>query len=70
MLRSTLVGFGLALLSAGLFLAALWVYIQFIWVRAHPGVGAVAGGIYLVRWLLPVAFIAGFVWDLRRSRKK
>ena len=70
LLRSTLVGFGLALFSVVLFLTALRIYIQFFWARAHPGGGAVVGVKYPVMWLLPAAFVAGFVWDWRRSRKK
>lgn len=67
LLHSTVVGVGLASCFAMLFLVALWLYLRFVWAPAHPGVGAVAGGIQPALWLMPPAFIAGFVWDWRRS---
>jgi hypothetical protein len=54
-----------------LFLVALGLYLHFFWAPAHPGLGAVAGGIsYSAMWLMPPAFIAGFVWDWRHSKHK
>lgn len=70
LIQSTLVGMAFASCLAVLFLAGLWTYIEFFWVPAHPGLGAVAGGIYPLLWLTPVAFIVGFVWKWRRLQKR
>jgi hypothetical protein len=70
LLRCTLVGLGLAFFVAVLCLTALWIYIEFFWARAHRGLGVVAGGMYPLMWLLPAAFLAGFIWEWSRSRKK
>ena len=67
LLRSIIFGVGLASCLAMLFLVALWLYVRFFWAPAHPGLGAVAGGLYPALWLMPPAFIAGFVWDWRHS---
>ena len=68
LLRSVIFGVGFATCLAILFLLALWLYMRFFWTLAHPGLGAVAGGIYPAVWLMLPGFVAGFLWDWRRSR--
>jgi hypothetical protein len=71
LLRSIIFGVGFATCLLMLFLVALGLYLHFFWAPAHPGLGAVAGGIsYPAMWLMPPAFIAGFVWDWRHSKPK
>jgi hypothetical protein len=71
MLLRLLLGVGFATCLLMLFLVALGLYLHFFWAPAHPGLGAVAGGIsYSAMCLMPPAFIAGFVWDWRHSKHK
>jgi hypothetical protein len=70
LLRSIIFGAGFATCLAMLLLVALALYMHFFWAPAHPGLGAVAGGIYPAMWLMPPAFIAGLVWDWRHSKSK
>jgi hypothetical protein len=69
-LRGILVGMGLAFFTTILLLVGLWAYLKF-WVFAHPGIGAVAGGVgHWAFWILLVVFAAGFGWEWRRARRK
>lgn len=67
-LRSIIVGIGFTTLVAILSLIVFWIYFLFVWQPQHPGLGAVAGGLYPMMWVLPIAFIVGFWWDWRHSR--
>jgi hypothetical protein len=67
LLRSIIFGAGFASCIALFFLVALGLYLRFLWAPAHPGIGAVAGGLRPAMWLMPPAFIAGFIWDWRNS---
>jgi len=67
-LRSILVGISFAATVAILSLFSVWIYMRYSWQPRHPGLGAVAGGIYPVMLVLPIVFVAGFVWDWRHSR--
>jgi hypothetical protein len=64
LLHSVIFGVGLASCLAISFFVALQLYLHFIWVPPHPGIGTVHGGlIYPAMWLMLPAFLAGFLWD-------
>jgi hypothetical protein len=69
LLRSIIFGVGLAFCVAILFIVVLTQYNRFFSPPVHmePGVGAVAGGLYPLIWLMPPAFIAGFIWQWKHS---
>lgn len=67
LLRSIIFGAGLALSLAMFSVIGQGLYYRFFWAPTHTGLGAVAGGIYPALWLMPLAFVAGFVWDWRHS---
>jgi hypothetical protein len=67
LLRGVIFGVGFASCMGMLFLLTLRLYFRLFWAPSHPGLGAVAGGIYPLMWLMPPAFIAAFVLDWRHS---
>jgi hypothetical protein len=69
LLRSIIFGVGLAFCFAMLFVVVLGLYNRFFCAPpvTGPGVGAVAGGLYPLIWLMPPAFVAGLVWEWRHA---
>jgi hypothetical protein len=71
LVRSALVGIGLAVFAGIIYLAGLWVYLRYVLVPAHHEIGTVSvDSVELGPSLLIifVIFLGGFAWDWRRSR--
>ena len=70
LLQSVLVGLGTCFVTALLVLIGLIAWLHFVFQPRHPGIGAVAGGIYPALWAALPAFLLGFCWNLFLTRRR